>query len=69
MPSETHLEFDGLVSRSSLDNPERGSWGSFNLFTYILLSEEADWTDFQKKLPDVVVKYVDPIFRSVWDYS
>ena len=35
VPSETHFTFDGLVSRVSLGNPERGSWGSFFLYTYI----------------------------------
>jgi putative ABC transport system permease protein len=62
VPDETHFSFDALVSRSSLDNPERGSWGSFFLSTYILLKPHTIWEDFQSKLPKVIKEYVDPIF-------
>ncbi len=63
VPSETHFTFDGLVSRVSLGDPERGSWGSFFLYTYILLKPETNWKEFASKLPDVIKTHVDPIFE------
>ncbi len=62
VPEETHFEFDALVSRSSLTDSESGGWGSFYLYTYILLKENTDWKQFSGNLPDVVEEFVDPIF-------
>ncbi len=63
VPDETHLMFDGLVSRSTLEEDDIGSWGSFYLYNYIMLKPNTDWVSFSQKLPEVVEKYVDPIFK------
>ncbi len=61
-PRNTHLEFAGLISLNSIDDLG-GGWGSFYLNTYILLKEGIDGEAFKSKLPEVVKKYVSPIFN------
>ena len=38
VPRNSHVLFDGLVSRNSLP-AQMGSWGNFGVFTYLLLGE------------------------------
>ena len=38
VPRNSHILFDGLVSRNSLPQ-QMGSWGNFGVYTYLLLQE------------------------------
>ncbi|MEM7372595.1 MAG: ABC transporter permease [Bacteroidota bacterium] len=64
MPTNSHLIAEALISARSFgpDNNNPGAWGSFNLYTYVLLREGADPASFASKLPDVIEKFVAVIF-------
>ncbi len=64
VPRNSHVIFDGLVSRNSL--PEQmGSWGNFGVFTYLLLQEGEDKALFQEKLKEMYGLYMATIFESM----
>ena len=64
MPSNSHLIANALISNNTFgpENQNPGSWGSFGIYTYVLLKEGADADAFAAKLPDVITKYVAVIF-------
>jgi putative ABC transport system permease protein len=64
VPMNSHLRFNLLVSESTLgkDFERPGSWGGFNIFTYVLLKPNTDAARFEKKLLPMYDKYMAPIF-------
>ena len=62
VPSNSHLEFDALLSRATLPD-ELGGWGGWGVPTYLLLREGASLTDGEQALADVNQKQVVPIFK------
>ncbi|MCK4880895.1 MAG: ABC transporter permease, partial [Bacteroidales bacterium] len=64
VPRNSHILFDGLVSRSSLP-AEIGSWGNFGVFTYLLLQEGEDAAAFQEKMKAMYDRYMATIFESI----
>ncbi len=64
VPTNSHVLFDGLVSRNSLP-PQMGSWGNFGVFTYLLLREGEDAAQFQEKLKEMYDRYMATIFESI----
>ena len=64
VPKNSHMLFDGLVSRNTLPNI-RGSWGNFGVFTYLMLREGEDAAAFQEKLKEMYGRYMATIFESV----
>jgi putative ABC transport system permease protein len=64
VPRNSHILFDGLVSRNSLP-AQMGSWGNFGVFTYLLLQEGEDAAVFQEKLKDMYDRYMATIFESI----
>ncbi len=64
VPRNSHLLFDGLVSRNSLPQ-QMGSWGNFGVFTYLLLQEGEDPAQFQEKLKEMYDRYMGTIFESI----
>lgn len=65
MPTSSHLIADVLFSANSVArfmNPNPGSWGGFNMYSYVLLREGADPDAFEAKLPEVIEKHVAVIF-------
>ncbi len=65
MPSHSHIIADAMISANTIPgfmNPTPGSWGGFNLYTYVLLNEGVEAKAFEAKLPEVVEKYVATIF-------
>lgn len=64
VPSNSHVLFDGLVSRNSLPQ-QMGSWGNFGVFTYLLLQEGEDVAQFQEKLKEMYGLYMATIFESM----
>ena len=64
VPANSHILFDGLVSRNSLPR-EMGSWGNFGVFTYLLLQRGEDYTAFQEKIEEMYDRYMATIFEGV----
>ncbi|MDN5203974.1 ABC transporter permease [Fulvivirgaceae bacterium BMA10] len=64
VPHNSHFIFDALISRSSI--PEyRGSWGSFGVFTYIMLPDNYNVEDMQPNFESVLKEHINPIFESI----
>jgi len=61
IPSNTHFHFDFFGSLTSLED-SRAPWWLHNITfrTYLLLHENADPRELEKKLPEMVRKYVAP---------
>jgi len=64
VPDHSHVLFDGLVSRNSLP-AQMGSWGNFGVYTYLLLKEGQDASEFQEKLKGMYDRYMATIFESM----
>ena len=64
VPKNSHVLFDGLVSRNSLP-AQMGSWGNFGVFTYLLLKPGEDPAVFQEKLKEMYDRYMASIFESI----
>ncbi|MEO1259022.1 MAG: ABC transporter permease [Bacteroidota bacterium] len=65
MPNHSHIIADAMISANTFPgimNPSPGSWGSFNIYSYVLLRADADPDAFAAKLPEVIEKYVAVIF-------
>jgi putative ABC transport system permease protein len=67
IPKNSHFRYDMLISMSTFlrQNNQNGSpsWGSFFVYTYLLLKPDANKQAFEKKLADVYHKFVEPIFK------
>ncbi len=65
LPTNTHLDFDFLVSFSTLDSPEvlrtilRESWIWNPAWTYLVLNENVNPADMEAKFPDFVRSHFD----------
>jgi len=64
VPRNSHILFDGLVSRSSLP-AEMGSWGGFGVYTYLLLQEGEDAALLQEKMKEMYDRYMATLFESI----
>jgi putative ABC transport system permease protein len=64
VPRNSHVIFDGLVSRNSLP-AQMGSWGNFGVYTYLLLQEGQDPAAFQEKIQEMYGLYMASIFESM----
>ena len=64
VPKNSHLLFDGLVSRNTLPR-EMGSWGNFGVYTYILLREGENASAFQDKIQGMYDRYMASIFEEM----
>jgi len=64
VPRNSHILFDGLVSRNSLP-AQMGSWGNFGVFTYLLLQEGEDAVALQEKMEEMYDRYMATIFESI----
>lgn len=63
VPHNSHIDFDGIISRSSLDE-ELGNWGSWGVPTYVLLNDDVDYKKFQSTFnSNVNETYLKPIFE------
>jgi len=64
VPKNSHVTFDALLSQVTLKGlPD--NWGSFGVFTYLLLREGTDITGFQDKLQGMYPKYMASIFEKI----
>jgi len=64
VPRNSHILFDGLVSRNSLPQ-QMGSWGNFGVYTYLLLQEGEEGAVFQEKIKEMYDLYMATIFESM----
>jgi putative ABC transport system permease protein len=62
IPKTSNYRFSALISRNSLPE-DYGSWGSFHIYTYILLREGADYKALEAKLPEMYKNYMAEIFE------
>lgn len=62
VPKNSHILFNGLVSRSTLPPDFANNWGGFGFYTYILLKPNVNVAAFQNKLAPVYDKYLAQIF-------
>jgi len=66
IPKNSHFRYDMLISMSTfLKTNQFGppNWGSFFVYTYVLLKPGANAKAFNKKLDDVYKKFVEPVFK------
>ena len=65
MPNHSHLIANAMISANtfpSMMNPSPGTWGSFGIYSYVLLKEGTEPQAFAAKLPEVIEKHVAVIF-------
>jgi putative ABC transport system permease protein len=71
IPSASHFHFDFIASLYSTGEYNEGIWLSNNFQTYVLLKENSDPMAFQKKMPQLVERYVAPqaaiALGTTWD--
>ncbi|MDZ7289256.1 MAG: ABC transporter permease [candidate division KSB1 bacterium] len=61
IPDNSHLEFDMLCSIETLyaqKNPNLENWLAFDYFTYVLLKENIDYQELEKKFPQFIDRYI-----------
>jgi putative ABC transport system permease protein len=63
VPYNSHFRFGALISRSSRQGSDGGSWGNFGVFTYIQLPEGYDLSKMYASLEKIVKERVNPIFE------
>ena len=61
VPANSHLQFDMLISLSTSDLWNDDRWiASTNVHTYVLLGSDADAMALEKKMQDIIYKYLGP---------
>ncbi|OGU61758.1 MAG: hypothetical protein A2V66_05160 [Ignavibacteria bacterium RBG_13_36_8] len=60
IPKNSHIQFDMLVSISTMPEETFGIWRSNNLYTYVLLKEGTDRKVLEDKLKTFVEKRLEP---------
>lgn len=58
----SHIRPQAMISASTADRSNSQSWGSFGIYTYILLDEGVDPELVASKLNEIIEKYVAVIF-------
>ncbi len=57
VPGHSHLQFNMLVSSSSLQFIQQPNYLNFSAYTYLKLNPNTDPAALERKLPDLVIKY------------
>jgi putative ABC transport system permease protein len=66
LPKESHFHYDFFVSIYGQLSPyEINQWTSNNFNTYIVLDKNANSKKFASQLDDFVMKYVEPLFKTM----
>jgi len=60
IPDNSHFHFDIMLAMESLPESKAQVWLSQNFQTYILLREDADWTEMDAKLTGIMERYFGP---------
>lgn len=59
-PSNSHLEFSVLVSAISMDYLKSTEWLNNNMYTYVILNNNATIEQVQARFPALIEKYIGP---------
>lgn len=63
MAQNSHIIAEALISMATLPTANTSSnWGSFGIYTYVMLNEANDAKSFAIKLPEIIKEYVAPVF-------
>ena len=62
LPHNTNYTFSALLSRNTIPE-DYGNWGSFHIFTYVLLQEGSDHEVFEAKLTELYTNHMAEIFE------
>jgi putative ABC transport system permease protein len=62
VPRNTHIRFDALITSLSIPR-QFGSWGTFGVYTYVVLEEGTPQAGFEALLPSIYEKYQTEIFK------
>lgn len=63
MPQNSHIITDALISMTTIPNAYTSSnWGSFGIFSYVMLNENNDASSFRENLAEIIKKHVATIF-------
>lgn len=66
VPDNSHIKFDMLASLSTFPGMANNQqWISHFMYTYIVLKDGTDKDAFQRKLQDMVIKYVGPQLKQI----
>ena len=61
IPTNTHFNYDFLLSMSTLENSRSNEWGSMNFNTYVVVQKGLDVKAFEVKMNDyLITKYFGP---------
>ncbi|MFO7657633.1 MAG: ABC transporter permease [Bacteroidales bacterium] len=67
VPSNSHMQFDMLASLITLKKALHEYWVSHNVYTYILVQENADVHILENKLNELVARFVVPQLNTILD--
>ena len=62
VPHNSHIDFDALLSRTSLPEDYGSSWGNWGVSTYLLLPGNYDYHNLYSRFEEVKKERVQPIF-------
>ena len=65
VPTFSHFTFNMVGSVHTYEASRNNFWVSHNFYTYILLKEDINWKDLEKKLNGLIEKYVGPQIEEV----
>lgn len=60
MPTNSHFNYDFMLSMESRDEAKQKFWMSFNFNTYLKLQPGTDPAELEAKFPDLIDKYIGP---------
>lgn len=66
VPKNSHIRYDMLIALSTQFRPgtnNQPNWGSFFIYTYVLLKPNTSAATFNKKLETVYKTFVEPVFK------
>lgn len=62
MPSNSHIIADAMISIQTVFDSNSGSWGSFGIYTYVLLNNSSNYDLHKEHLDEIIDKRVATIF-------
>ena len=68
-PNESHFHFDFLASLSTIEGSRNPFWGNLNCYTYILLKDGTEPSEFRKKLNSEMRMYFGPQIKAAAGFS
>lgn len=63
-PYYSHFKYDFILSLNTLAHLDWNGWFAHSVVTYLLLNENQKPGNVEAKLPDFVIKYLGPLFKS-----